>query len=188
MGVTFLTGGAFAQTSAISTGEAGTILSPFSAPRSPIFQMENLGTLRIYGSAYAYDFGNGFKTQIEGLSFAGASDRLGGLAASGNVNSTRITLKGMYEFSDGNWHVMPFLGLGFGAAGLSERVLGVNGDNWATAYQLSGGVALGFTEKLMGDLEYRWTDGSQAKFSLAGIPTNVDLGHNDVVFGINYKY
>jgi opacity protein-like surface antigen len=187
--VIFVTGSALARTSGTpGQSEIHAILLPFAAPQLPSFQTGGLGVVNTYGSVYAYDFGNGFKTQIEGLRLTGGTDRLAGLAAAGNLNATRITLKGMYEFSEGSWHITPFLGVGFGATDLSARILGVDAGDWNTAYQLSGGVAVGFTEKLMGDLEYRWTDGSNAKFSLAGIPAKLDIGHHDVVFGVNYKY
>ncbi|HXJ01088.1 MAG TPA: hypothetical protein VNH44_07680 [Micropepsaceae bacterium] len=189
IGVAFLSGSAFAQTpGALVATEASSLIFPFATPQLPISQLESFGAVRTYGSAYDYYFGNGFKAQIQSLTFASVSDRLGGLAAGGNFASTRMLLKGMYEFSDGGWHVMPFIGVGLGVANLNGQVLGVNADDWATTYQLSGGVALGFTEKLMGNFEYRWTDGSKATFSLAGIPTNVDMGHHDFVLGINYKY
>jgi opacity protein-like surface antigen len=71
---------------------------------------------------------------------------------------------------------------------VNEHILGVTRDVWATAYQLRGGVALGFTQKLVGSLEYRWTDGSKPSFSLAGIPTKLEVDRHSFVVGFNYKY
>lgn len=190
IGVAFLTGNAFAQTSdTYVTNEIGSFLpSTLNAAQSSIFQSESLFTGKPYRSAYGYDFGNGFKTEIEGLSSNAASERLGGLAASGNLTTTRVTLKGMYELSDGVWRVKPFVGAGLGMIDVKEQILGVTRGDWAAAYQLRGGVALGFTQKLVGSLEYRWTDGSKPSFSLAGIPTKLEVGRHSFLLGINYKY
>lgn len=189
VGVALLTGNASAQTwRTYVTNDVGTFLHTRNAAQSTIFQTESLGVGRSYGSTYGYDFANGFKTEIEGLLTDAASERLGGLAASATLTTTRVTLKSMYEFIDGAWHMKPYVGVGYGVMDLNAHVLGVAGDHWATAYQLRSGIALGFTQKLVGSLEYRWTDGSKPSFSLAGIPTKLELDRHRFVVGMNYKY
>jgi opacity protein-like surface antigen len=148
--------------------------------------MESLG--KASGSVYGFDFGNGFKTQIEGLGFSANGERVGGLAASQTFTTTRLLLKGLYEFSEGSWRVMPYVSGGFGVTDLSAHVLGVASNDWSTAYHVSGGVAVGFTEKVMGDLEYRWTNGSQASFAVMGAPTKVGPDDHSVTLGVNFKY
>jgi opacity protein-like surface antigen len=187
-GAAFLTGSALAQTAgSYVTSQSGS-LAPFTLlPReSPISQMEGLG--KAYGSAYGFDFGNGFKTQIEGLRFNAGSDRIGGLAASQTFTTTRLILRGLYEFSEGSWRVMPYVSAGFGATDVNGSVLGLATNDWATAYQVGGGVAVGFTQKVMGDLEYRWTDGSKASFLVKGVRTNVGPDDHSVMLGVNFKY
>lgn len=84
---------------------------------------------------------------------------------------------------------LPFtLRAGFGIIDVNQHILGVTGNDWAAAYQLRGGVGLGFNQKLVGSLEYRWTNGSKPSFSLAGIPTKLELDRHSFVVGINYKY
>ena len=56
------------------------------------------------------------------------------------------------------------------------------------AYQFQGGLNLGFTQKLMGSLQYQWTMGSKPRFSLAGIPTKLEVNRHGFVVGVNYKY
>lgn len=189
-GIGFLSGTALAQTSDIHDNDEGGIFLPAALnivqfPNSP---MENFGNGKSYGTAYGFDLGNGFKTEIEGLSSNATSTRLGGLAASGNLASARVTLKGMYEFRDGEWHMKPYVGAGFGMIDVNEHILGVAENDWVGAYQLRGGVTLGFTQKLLGSLEYRWAMGSKPHFSLAGIPTKLEVDRHGFVLGINYKY
>jgi opacity protein-like surface antigen len=187
-GAACLAGHAFAQTpGAYVTTQAGS-LAPFTLVhgQSAIWQMESLG--KSYGSAYRFDLGNGFKTEIEGLTFHASGERIGGLAATQYLTSTRLLLKGLYEFSDGSWRVKPYLSAGFGASDLDGHILGLINREWIMAYQVGGGVALDFTQKFMGNLEYRWTNGSSATFALSGVPNTVGLQDHSVVVGVNYKY
>jgi len=190
MGLALLTGDASAQTAAsYVTAESSALpLASLSAPQTAISTTENFAFGRSYGATYGYDFGRGFKTEIEGLSSNAASDRLGGLAAGGTLTSTRLTLKGIYEFADGAWRVKPFIGAGFRMIDMNEHIAGLAGNAWTTAYQLRGGVVLGFTQKLVGSLEYRWTNGSRPTFALGGIPTKLEVDRHGFTLGINYKY
>jgi opacity protein-like surface antigen len=189
-GLGLLCGSAFAQTSATYVTDEGTLFPPstLQAAQSPIPQTESFGNGKFHTTTYSYDFGNGFKTEVEGLSSTAASQGLGGLGTSGSLTSTHVTLKSMYEFSDGEWHLKPYVGAGFGVTDVNEQILGVTARDWAGAYQLRGGVSLGFTQKLLGSLEYRWAMGSKPHFSLAGIPTNLEVDRHGFVLGVNYKY
>jgi opacity protein-like surface antigen len=184
-----LSGGARAQTSDFRVAAESVFLT--SAPTTAEGQTSSSPTLRAghsYAATYGFDLGNGFKTEIEGLSSSVASTRFGGLAAGGTLTGARVTLNGMYEFRDGEWRVKPFLGAGFGMIDVNEHVLGVRQNDWSGAYQLRGGVTLGFTQKLLGSLEYQWAMGSKPHFSLAGIPTKLEVDRHGFVLGINYKY
>ncbi len=69
-GLGLLSGSALAQTNdTYANTEGGIFLaSALNIAQSPISQMETLGTGSSYGTAYGFDLGNGFKTEIEGLS------------------------------------------------------------------------------------------------------------------------
>ncbi|HEY4266272.1 MAG TPA: hypothetical protein VGM72_13210, partial [Micropepsaceae bacterium] len=129
------------------TSEGGSLSAPPSDTRqATLAQTESFGFGNSYGTAYGYNLGHGFKTEIEGTATGAASDRLGGLAAGGSLTGTRVTLKGMYEFSEGAWHMKPYIGAGFGVVDMNQHVLGISGNQWVSAYQLRGGVTLGFTQ------------------------------------------
>jgi opacity protein-like surface antigen len=189
IGLALITASASAQTpgtyatSDSDSPPAPTLLQPFG-----ITPTESFGFGNSHGSAFGYDFGHGFKTELESFSTVAASDRLGGIAANGFLTSTRITLKGMYEFSDGAWHMKPYIGAGFRMIDMNAHIAGLGSNDWAMAYQLRGGVTLGFSQKLVGSLEYRWTNGSKPTFALAGIPTKLEVDRHGFTLGINYKY
>jgi opacity protein-like surface antigen len=189
VGIAFLSGSAFAQTAGpYVTSQTNSLPPTINTQQSAIAQAESYGFGKSYGTAYGYDIGHGFKTEIEGLTTNAASDRLGGLAASGNVTDTRLTLKGMYEFSGGAWRMKPYIGAGVGFIDVNQHVLGAAANRLVSAYQLRGGVQLGFTQKLVGSLEYRWTNGSKPMFALAGVPTKVEVDRHGFTIGFNYKY
>jgi opacity protein-like surface antigen len=189
VGIAFLSGSAIAQTAGPYVTSGGSVVAAAPDARQPtLAQTESFGFGTSYGTAYGYDFGHGFKTELESTASSAASDRLGGLAAGGNFTATHLTLKGMYEFSNGTWRLSPYVGAGFGAADMNRHVLGASGNQWVSAYQLRGGVTLGFTQKLVGSLEYRWTNGSKPTFALAGVPTKVEVDRHGFTIGFNYKY
>ena len=142
---------------------------------------------RSYGAAYGYNFGNGFRTEVESFSSSAAFDRHGDAAGAG-LSTTTVMLNGLYEFNGDGWHMKPYVGAGFGMIDVNQRILGANGNDWSTAYQVRGGVTLGLSQKLLGSLEYRWTMGSKPHFSLAGIPTKLEVDRHGFVLGFNYKY
>jgi opacity protein-like surface antigen len=182
-----LGGSAIAQTADTST-QAYALPSSTLATAQSTASAQQFGTGDSHGTAYGLDLGKGFRTEIEGLSSSGTSARLGGVAAAGSLTTARVTLKGMYEFRDGEWRLKPYVGAGFGVVDVNEHVLGAARNDWNGAYQLRGGVTLGFTQKLLGSLEYRWAMGSKPHFSLAGIPTKLEVDRHGFVLGINYKY
>jgi opacity protein-like surface antigen len=186
----FLTGSAFAETPAGFLDSQESVLPP------PVVDLAQAGvdqTTRASGSyangaALGFDFGNGFKTEIEGASARAVENPFGTLPTSASIRVTSLMLNGLRVFTDGAWRIRPYIGAGLGMVDANARILGATRNDWITAYRLRGGVSLGFTQKLMGSLEYRWTVGSTPHFALAGIPTKLEIDRHGVVLGVNYKY
>ena len=188
--LSFLAGTASAQTSGGSYVNADNpVLPPLAVTLvQPDFPPLASVETRSSGTALGYDLGNGFKTEIQGLTARTANDHLGNLPIGGSdIAATSVRLKGMYELSDGAWHMSPYVGAGFGMVNANAGVLGATND-WVSAYQVQGGINLGFTQRLIGSLEYRWTMGSKPHFSLAGLPTKLEVSRHGFMLGFNYKY
>jgi opacity protein-like surface antigen len=193
-----LSGAAFAFLAgkALAADTGGIYLNPKTAPLSPALTLNEpiiagadaSGTQILYGSAVGYDFGNGFKTEIEGVTARAPASLFGNFPAGGRIAGSTVRLNGLYELSDGAWHLKPYIGAGFGIMDANARILGATSNDWISAYQLHGGISLGFTQKLVGSLEYRWAMGSKPNFSLAGIPTKVEIDRHRFVLGVNFKY
>src|SRR5882762_9740293 len=77
------------------------------------------------GGVRGYDFGNGFKTEIERLNYGATIPGVSATPA-GGVRSTTLMLSGLYEFSSGGWRIKPYIGVGFGTTDFSARLLGIN--------------------------------------------------------------
>jgi opacity protein-like surface antigen len=189
--LSFLSGTALAQTNgSYVNADASVLLPPALALAQPgLTQSASLESRNAFATAYGYDLGSGFKTEIQGVTARASNDHLTNLPSGGSgFAATSFMLKGMYEFSDGAWQMSPYIGAGFGVVNANAHVLGTAHNDWVGAYQVGGGLNLGFTQKLMGSLEYRWTMGSKPRFLLAGIPTKLEVSRHGFVVGVNYKY
>jgi opacity protein-like surface antigen len=180
-----------AQTSGTSYVNADAPVFPSSVALAQLdlTQTASLESRSTVGTVYGYDLGNGFKTEIQGLTARTSTEHLTNLPSGHNgIAASSFMLKGMYEFSGGAWHMSPYVGAGFGVVNANAGVLGTTRNEWIGSYQVGGGLNLGFTQKLMGSLEYRWTMGSKPRFLLAGIPTKLEVNRHGFVVGVNYKY
>jgi len=138
------------------------------------------------GTETRYDFGNGFKTEIERREFSAAVPGLSETPA-GGVRSTTLMLNGLYEFRNGGWRLKPYVGVGFGTTDVSARLLGVAQSSFTPTYQLKGGVNYNISAKLLGKLEYNWSQGNGPSLGLSGIPANFKLKRGGFIVGVNYK-
>src|SRR5258707_961190 len=87
-----MSGGSRAQTTELDTNTDELVLlgSPLTISQSTTSSGQNspaqtLTTGNSYSTSYGFDLGNGFKTEIEGLSSGATATRFAGLAASGNL-------------------------------------------------------------------------------------------------------
>src|SRR5258705_8307362 len=123
---------------------------------------------------HGYDFGNGFRTEIERREYSAAFPGLSQTPA-GGVRATTLMLNGLYEFSNGGWRLKPYVGVGFGTTDFSARLLGVTENSFTPTYQVKGGVNYNISAKLLGRMEYNWSQGNVPSLGLAGIPAKFKL-------------
>ncbi len=186
--VIFLAGGAAAETSAINISEGDSVLlPPVASIAAPSLSRSELNDTK--SAAVNLNLGGHFSTQLEGAAISvPAGHSITNLPNSGGVSSTSLMLNGLYEVSNGSWHLKPYVGGGFGMVDANSRVLGQTSSDWQPAYQVHGGIQLGFSQKLFGSLEYRWTSGSKPGLYVAGIPTKLDINQHGFSIGFDYKY
>ena len=184
--LSFLTGTASAETSGSYVhAETSVPLPPIVSLAKPEFpQLASLESRNLAGTVHGYNLGNGFKTEIEEVATGAPSEHFANLPAGGGIVATSVMLDGMYEFSDGAWHMIPYVGAGFGMVEANTRAPLANNGAWVGAYQVRGGISFGFTERLIASLEYRWAIASSPLFSLA----NIEVSRHSLVMGVHYRY
>jgi opacity protein-like surface antigen len=184
LSVVLITSEAAAETASVSVSQGDSILLPPVASISqPTLSRSEASETR--SSAINLSIGDHFSTQLEGaaISVPGVTHPLSNLPNPGEVSATSLMLNGLYEFSNGTWHLKPFVGGGFGYVDANARVLGATTNDWQRAYQLHGGVEVGLAQKLIGSVEYRFTS------VLGGLkPTKFNLNSHGVSIGFKYQY
>jgi opacity protein-like surface antigen len=177
-----ITSSAAAQTASFSVGQGDSVLLP---PVASIAQptLSRSEAAETKSSAINLSIGNHFSTQLEGaaISIPGVGHPLTNLPNPGDVSATSLMLNGLYEFSNGTWHLKPFVGGGFGFVDANARALGVTTNDWQKAYQVHGGVEVGLAQKLMGSVQYSFTQGILK-------PTKFNLSSHGVSIGFKYQY
>ena len=140
---------------------------------------ELLRTGQFFSDAYGQDFGNGFKVEIERLSYDTALPGASGIAT-GGVRTTGSVLSGLYEFRNESWLLKPYVGVGLGVADPTTGLLGSDDRFLLPGFQLRGGVDYSITQKLFGKLEYRWSQGNKPSLGIEGVPADFgDAGRCD---------
>jgi hypothetical protein len=137
------------------------------------------------GGAHAFDFGNGFKFEIERLTYdvfiSGKNE------SPSELRTTTLMFHGLYEFDNKGWQLKPYIGLGFGIVDLSARPSDIAEDAFLPIHQLTGGVNYSITQKLLGNLEYRWSPGNSPSFGIEGIPAEFQLKGGGFRVGLRYR-
>lgn len=180
--------GAAAETSVInySQGIDTVLLPPVGAVGQPA--LSHTGTSDTASGAVTLKLGK-FSTQLEGSAISTSdTHQFGNLPNSGNTAATSVMLNGLYEITNGSWHLKPYVGGGFGFVNANSQALGETQTDWQKAYQLHSGVQVGFSERLFGAVEYRWTMGTKPGFFVAGIPAKLDISQHGFTIGFDYKY
>jgi len=166
---------------------SGLYFSPdLNLVRLGLIQRSSVTARQALGGGIGYDFGYGFKAEIAALTSRPAADRAY-TPALGSISSTTVMLRGLYAFkSDGAFS--PYIGGEFGVIDASQRLSGMQSNDWVASYQVRGGLKYSISQKLFGSLEYRWTDGEKPHFSVSGISTKVEFPSHGFLVGMNYKF
>src|SRR5438105_1183882 len=180
--ISLLSGAAQAQIASLSVSEGNSVLLP---PVASVTQpsLSRSEAVDVRSGQVNLSLGSHFSTQIEGSAIGGREAT--NLPTPGGPTATSVMLNGLYEISNGSWHLKPYVGGGFGFIDTNAHVLGTTDSQYETAYQLHGGVQVGLTEKLVGSLEYRLTGGVMPP----GLkPTKLNVNSHGFSIGFKYTY
>src|ERR1051325_3651233 len=103
--VVLLTTPASAQVAGPYLASKGNLYVQSDLAQAGSMQIERFGPGRTFGTAYGYDFGNGFKTEIESLGRSETGAARTDLPATGGITTASVMLNGLYEIRDGAWQI-----------------------------------------------------------------------------------
>ncbi len=130
-------------------------------------------------------FGNGWRADGQIL-YLDNKGRFG----SGDTKVTAALASIYYEFlPNSQWR--PFVGAGIGVAQVKEDggpALSPRGDKTGFAYQVGAGLSHPFSDRLTGEVAYRYVGVPKVKFGSVGDRVNGDFGASLVTVGLRYKF
>jgi opacity protein-like surface antigen len=126
-------------------------------------------------ASVGYDFGGGFRTEVENFRSGAGADPVTGSERSSNS----VMLTGIYDIPTGR-ALKPYVGAGFGAISQRQGIPGTASEQWANGYQFRGGLSYEVSQALRGLLEYRLQGSS-------GPSTKFEVKSKGVVVGLKYQ-
>jgi OOP family OmpA-OmpF porin len=146
---------------------------------------ESIATGPSLGGAVGYSYGNGFRTEIDGLYSHSEIDQIGATPTSGHLDATTLTVNGLYDIDIGS-PLTPYIGAGVGFTDVSENIENAGNSQWVPMYQLRAGASYNLSSDVSAMLEYRWQQSDNAKLVLAGDPTKQQFDNNGLILGLTY--
>ncbi|THD64824.1 outer membrane beta-barrel protein [Phenylobacterium sp.] len=129
-------------------------------------------------------FGNGFRSDAELLYLDGS-----GKSGAGDTHVLAGFLNGYYDFlPNSQWR--PFIGAGIGVADVKvdDSFRAPHGDRTTFAYQAIAGVSHPFSDRLTGEVAYRYIGAPNVKFGSDDDRVKGDFGASLVTVGLRYRF
>ncbi len=132
---------------------------------------EHFGTGYTYGGSVGYDYGNGWRVQLDSQYAHQNLKRLDAAAANGHVSSTSLMVNAQKDLISGST-VTPYLGAGLGFQNTGGEVAGYTGRAWKPAYQAEAGLRGDLSQQVSLFGEYRFSQSESTAMS-----NGADLAH-----------
>jgi outer membrane immunogenic protein len=136
-------------------------------------------------AGYNVLLGNSIVAGIEADGTYGHQDGSGGSPNISVENNWNGTVRGRLGYAIDRILVYGTGGLAVGEVDVSDA--STSDSNTAIGWTAGGGVEAAITDKLIGRVEYRYTDFGSDSYAL-GTPTKVDLSSQDVLLGVGLKF
>jgi len=137
-------------------------------------------------AGYNAQLGNNVVAGIEADGTYGKQDGSGGAPNTSVENDWNGTVRGRLGYAMDRFMVYGTGGVAVGKVEASEG--GMSDSNTALGWTAGGGVETALTEKIIGRVEYRYTDLGSDTYALGTGPTDVDLSSQGVLVGLGFKF
>lgn len=141
-----------------------------------------------------YDYGNGWRTELEAGYRANGVDKVNGVNQSGDVKTWDTMVNVLYELETGTMF-RPYIGIGLGGANVSYHNVGgiagsrIDDQDWTFAYQGIAGANVDLTPNWAAFADYRYFATDQPDFNTdAGTELRAEERNHSVVVGVRYKW
>jgi outer membrane immunogenic protein len=136
-------------------------------------------------AGYSVQLGNNVVAGIEGDGTYGKQNGSGGTPNTSVENDWNGTVRGRLGYAMDRFMVYGTGGVAVGKVEASEG--GTSDSNTAVGWTAGGGVETALTDKVIGRVEYRYTDFGSDTYALGTGPTDVDLSSQGALVGLGFK-
>jgi len=141
-----------------------------------------------------YDYGNGWRTELEGAYRGNDVDNVNGVNGGGSIDNIDAMVNVLYEFETGSMF-RPYLGLGLGGSRVHySGVTPIAGSrlddaDWVFAYQGIAGTNIEINQNVAFFADYRYLATDEPDLNTdVGTELEADEANHSVVVGFRYKW
>ena len=170
------------------SGEGGVSLPPDLSLNSVTLghQKYGFGTGYAVGGAAGYDFGDGWRLEMDSLYQHTDLSRLSGAPATGHLSSTSVMANATYDLIP-DAKFTPYVGAGIGVQNVGGQVNALAGRDWRPAYQAEAGLRTDLTDTTSLFGEYRFSQSESVALSDATNSANQHFSDHALLAGISFK-
>lgn len=170
------------------SGEGGVSLPPDLSLNSLTLghQRDSFGTGYAVGGAAGYDYGNGWRLEMDSLYQHTDVSRLNGTTATGHLSSTSVMANATYDLIP-DAQFTPYVGAGVGVQNVGGQVNGLTGRDWRPAYQAEAGLRTDVTPNTSLFGEYRFSQSQSVTLSDATDSAKQHFSDHALLAGLSFK-
>ncbi|HEY0105456.1 MAG TPA: outer membrane beta-barrel protein [Rhizomicrobium sp.] len=168
-------------------GDAGVSLPPdlhLNDAGGP--QHESFGTGIAAGGALGYDFGTGWRFELDSLYQHTDVSRLNGAPATGHLASTGVMANATYDLMQYG-PVTPYVGGGIGLQNVGGQVNGFSGRDWEAAYQAEAGLRTELNDRTALFGEYRFSQSGSVNLTDGADVAHQHFSDHALLAGLSYS-
>jgi opacity protein-like surface antigen len=125
---------------------------------------EHFDTGYTFGGSFGYDYGNGWRVQLDSQYAHQSLKRVDGTPANGQISSTSVMLNAQRDLISGS-SVTPYVGAGLGMQNVGGEIGSYQGRAWKPAYQAEAGLRGDISQQVSLFGEYRFSQSESAAMS-----------------------
>jgi opacity protein-like surface antigen len=150
-------------------------------------QKESFKTGGSFGGSAGYDYGNGWRVQLDSQYTNQSVGRVSGAAATGHLSSTSLMADVQKDLIDGATFT-PYVGAGLGVQNIGGTIDTYSGRAWKPAYQAEAGLRTDISQNVAAFGEYRFSQSESQQMSNGVDTAHQHFSDHGLLAGITYKF